>query len=129
MAAFFRLLALSLLFSVALPAAADPAIDKKPESTGVEAGANQLPGTVKETVGKSDLDGQKELLLQKIDSNRKLAQKDIKQLETRIDAANKRIDDQNDRVGDIGLDIAIFGAVITLLLAIGGLFGYFAAGR
>ncbi|MGM8060827.1 tetratricopeptide repeat protein [Vogesella indigofera] len=112
MASFLRLLVLSLLFSLALPAAAS------------------------EKFGKDELDAQKELLQLKIDSSRELTQKDVDSLKSRIDALDKRLDDQNNRVGDIGqavdrfaVVISVAGLVVTLLLALGGLAGYFSVTR
>lgn len=112
MASFLRLLVLSLLFSLALPAAAN------------------------EKFGQVELDAQKELLQLKIDSSRELTQKDVDSLKSRIDALDKRLDDQNNRVGDIGQAVdrfavitGIAGLVVTLLLALGGLAGYFSVTR
>lgn len=112
MATFLRLLALCLMFSLAFPVAAD---DK---------------------IGKNDLDAQKELLQLKIDSNRELVQKDIESLKTRIDALDKRIDDQSSRIGDIGQSVDRFavilgvgGLLVTVLLALGGLVGYFSVAK
>lgn len=108
MASFLRLLVLSLLFSLVLPAAAN------------------------EKFGQVELDAQKELLQLKIDSSRELTQKDVDSLKSRIDALDKRLDDQNNRVGDIGQAVdrfavitGIAGLVVTLLLALVGLIGYF----
>jgi TolA-binding protein len=112
MAALIRLLALSLLLSVVLPAPAN------------------------EKIGKDDLDAQKELLQLKIDSGRELIQKDLETLKTRIDALDKRIDDQNNRVGDIGQSVdrfavivGFFGLLVTVLIALGGLVGYFSVAK
>lgn len=112
MASFLRLLVLSLLFSLTLPAAAN------------------------EKFGKAELDAQKELLQLKIDSSRELTQKDVDSLKSRIDALDKRLDDQNNRVGDIGQAIDRLavtmgdgGILLTVLLALGGLVGYFSVAR
>lgn len=112
MAPFLRLLALSLLLSFALPSAAN------------------------EKIGKNDLDAQKELLQLKIDSGRELVQKDFESFKSRIDAVDKRIDDQNNRVGDIGQSVDRFavivgsgGLLLTVLLAFGGLVGYFSVAK
>lgn len=112
MVSFLRLLVLSLLFGLALPAAAS------------------------EKFGKDELDAQKELLQLKIDSSRELTQKDVDSLKSRIDALDKRQDDQNNRVGDIGQAVdrfavitGIAGLVVTLLLALVGLIGYFSVTR
>jgi len=112
MASFLRLLVLSLLLSLALPAAANEKFDK------------------------DELDAQKELLQLKIDSSRELTQKDVDSLKSRIDSLDKRLDDQNNRVGDIGQAVdrfavitGITGLVVTLLLALVGLIGYFSVTR
>ncbi|MCQ4143712.1 tetratricopeptide repeat protein [Vogesella sp. AC12] len=112
MASFLRLLVLSLLFSLALPAAAN------------------------EKFGQVELDAQKELLQLKIDSSRELTQKDVDSLKNRIEALDERLDDQNNRVGDIGQAVdrfavitGIAGLVVTLLLALVGLIGYLSVTR
>ena len=83
-----------------------------------------LPAVANETIGKNELDAQKELLLIKIDNNRELAQKDI-------DLLNKRIDDQIDRLNDLGLAanrfntlVSVLGIAVMVLLALGGVVGY-----
>lgn len=105
MASFLRLLVLSLLFSLALPAAAN------------------------EKFGQVEFDAQKELLQLKIDSSRELTQRDVDSLKNRIDALDKRLDDQNNRVGDIGMIMGGTGLLVTVLLAFGGLVGYFSVTR
>jgi len=71
MAALFRLFALSLLLCLILPA------------------------TAGDKISKDDLDAQKEVLQQKIDNGRELVQKDFDAIKARVDALDKRIDDQN----------------------------------
>lgn len=112
MAAFLRLLALCLLLSITLPAAAD---DK---------------------IGKDYFDAQKEILQLKIDNGREFVQKDLDSLKTRIDGLDERIDDQNNRVGDVGQSVdrfavivSVLGILVTVLLAAGGLVGYFSVTR
>jgi tetratricopeptide (TPR) repeat protein len=112
MASLLRLLVLCLLFGLALPAAAS------------------------NTLSKDDLATQKELLQLKIDSNREIVQKDLDNLKSRIDALDSRINDQNNRVGDIGqsvertaLIIGILGTLVTVILAFGGLIGYFSVAK
>ena len=112
MASLLRFLALCLLLNLSLPAIA---------GTGI---------------GKDELDAQKELLLLKIDSGKELAQKDVEAQGKRLDALDKRIDDQVSRVSDIGNAVDRFtaisgwiGILITVLLASGGLVGYFSIRR
>lgn len=88
--------------------------------------------TAKESVSQDDLSAQKELLQAKLDANKELAQKDMEVLNKRVDAVDKRIDDQVSRVSDIGNSVdrfaaisGIIGILITVLLAAGGLIGYF----
>ncbi|WP_306603395.1 tetratricopeptide repeat protein [Azonexus sp.] len=90
-----------------------------------------LPSVAAE-INKDDLDAQKELLQLRIDSGRELLQKDIEAQWKRLDAIDKRIDDQVNRVSDIGNAVDRFTAIsgwisilITVLLASGGLVGYF----
>ena len=103
MAHALRLLVLSLLFSLSL---ASPA---------------------SEQASKADLEAQKESLQLKIDTNQALTQKDIENLKSQLDGAGKRIDDQSNRIGDIGLSVTWFGILITLLFGIGGFSGYISA--
>ena len=70
----FRLLALSLLLGLALPTVAN------------------------EKIGKDELDAQKEVLQLKIDNGRELVEKSLDGFKGRIDALDKRIDDQNNRL-------------------------------
>ena len=112
MPALFRLLALSLLLGLALPIAAN------------------------EKIGKDDFDAQREVLQLKIDNGRELVEKSLDGFKSRIDALDKRLDDQNNRVGDIGQSVDRFsvivgslGIIVTLLLASGGLIGYFSVTR
>lgn len=83
-----------------------------------------------------DLDAQKELLLQKIDNNRDLTQKDFETVKARIDAVDKRMDDQVNRAGDIGLSvdrlataISWGGFLVALILPLAGFIGYFSVTR
>lgn len=103
MAHALRLLVLSLLFSLSL---ASPA---------------------SEQASKADLEAQKESLQLKIDSNQALTQKDIENLKSQLEGAGKRIDDQSNRIGDIGQSVTWFGILITLLFGIGGFSGYISA--
>lgn len=103
MAHALRLLVLSLLFSLSL---ASPA---------------------SEQAAKADLEAQKESLQLKIDSNQALTQKDIENLKSQLDGVGKRIDDQSNRIGDIGQSVDRFGILITLVVAVGGVFGYISA--
>ena len=112
MAAFFRLLALSLLLHLS---------------------SHALAGN---SIGKDDLDAQKELLLLKIDGGKELLQKDIEAQGKRLDAIDKRIDDQVSRVSDIGNAVDRFsvvtgwiGIVVTGVLALGGLLGFFSVAK
>ena len=90
-----------------------------------------LPAISGNGIGKDELDAQKEWLLLKIDSGKELAQKDIEAQGKRLDALDKRIDDQVSRVSDIGNAVDRFSVVtgwiailITGVLALGGLLGY-----
>lgn len=92
------------------------------------------PSVSKETVSQEDLTTQKELLQVKLDANKELQQKDLEAANKRIDAFDKRLDDQVSRVSDIGSAVDRFGFIagllglmITVLLAAGGLVGYFSA--
>ena len=83
-------------------------------------------------ISKDVLDAQKELLQLKIDSGKELLQKDIEAQGKRLDALDKRIDDQVNRVSDIGNAVdrsatisGWIGILIAVLLAAGGLVGYF----
>ena len=94
--------------------------------------AASWPCTAKESVSQDDLSAQKELLQAKLDANKELTQKDIEILYKRFDAVDKRIDDQVSRVSDIGNSvdrfttiIGVIGTLITVLLTLGGLIGYF----
>ena len=94
--------------------------------------AASWPCTAKESVSQDDLSAQKELLQAKLDANKELTQKDIEILYKRFDAVDKRIDDQVSRVSDIGNSVdrfaaisGVIGILITVLLAAGGLIGYF----
>lgn len=91
-----------------------------------------LPAISGNGIGKDELDAQKEWLLLKIDSGKELAQKDIEAQGKRLDALDKRIDDQVSRVSDIGNAVDRFsvvtgwiGIVVTGVLALGGLLGFF----
>ena len=92
------------------------------------------PSISKETVSQEDLATQKELLQVKLDANKELQQKDLEAANKRIEALDKRLDDQVSRVSDIGSAVDRFGFIagllglmITVLLAAGGLVGYFSA--
>jgi len=94
--------------------------------------AASWPCSAKESVSQDNLSAQKELLQAKLDANKELAQKDIEILNKRFDAVDKRIDDQVSRVSDIGNSvdrfaaiIGVIGTLITVLLTLGGLIGYF----
>ncbi|MXR35767.1 tetratricopeptide repeat protein [Craterilacuibacter sinensis] len=111
MTRLLRLLWLSLLLSIALPATA-------------------------EAVSRDDFAANKELLQLKLDSQRELAQKDAEAVKARIDALEKRIDEQNNRVTDIGQGIDRFSVIIgiasilvTLLLTAGGFIGGFSVAQ
>lgn len=94
--------------------------------------AASWPCTAKESVSQDELSAQKEFLQAKLDANKELAQKDMEVLNKRVDAVDKRIDDQVSRVSDIGNSVdrfaaisGIIGILITVLLTLGGLIGYF----
>lgn len=82
-------------------------------------------------MSKDELDARKEFLQLKIESGKELLQKDIEAQGKRLDALDKRIDDQISRVSDIGNAVDRFAVVtgwialvITGVLALGGLLGY-----
>lgn len=105
MASHLRFLAFCLLLNLSLPAVA---------GTGI---------------GKDELDAQKELLLLKIDGNKEVLQKDMEAQSKRIDAVDKRVDDQVNRFGDLGFFAGIISSLITVVLALGGIFGYLSVAK
>ena len=79
-----------------------------------------------------DLAAHKELLQTKLDANKELLQKDLETRGHRIDALEKRLDDQVSRVSDVGSSVDRFGVIvgvlgtlITVALAAAGLVGYY----
>ncbi len=126
-----RIILLSTCLSQSLAMGAI-AIDTQPKNTNA---ANS-------TVSKDDLSAQKELfqmqldakneLIQlQLDTKQELLQKDIEAQAKRIDAFEKRIDDQTSRISDIGsgvdrfgVIVSFFGTLVTVLLVMGGVWGY-----
>ncbi|MCE1181129.1 MAG: hypothetical protein LWW81_02315, partial [Rhodocyclales bacterium] len=88
-----------------------------------------LPAIAGNGVSKDDLDSQKELLLLKIDGNKEVLQKDLEAQGKRIDAIDKRVDDQVNRFGDLGFFAGLISTLITVVLAAAGLFGYFSVAK
>jgi len=76
-----------------------------------------------------DLSAQKELVQVKIDALKDLQQKDIDAVKSRMDAIDKRLDDQISKMGQgvdrLGVYASILGIIVTALLAVLGLLGYF----
>ena len=74
----------------------------------------------------------KELVQIKLDANRELLQKDLELKNQRIDALERRIEDQAGRISDVGASVDRFGVIagllgllVTTLIAVGGISGYF----
>ena len=94
--------------------------------------AGMGPVWAAQTLTQDDLAMHKELLQTKLDANKELLQKDLEARGHRIDALEKRLDDQVSRVSDVGGSIDRFGVIagglgllITVALAAAGLVGYF----
>ena len=88
-----------------------------------------LPAIAANGVSKDDLDAQKELLILKIDGNKDLFQKDLEAQGKRMDAIDKRVDDQVNRFGDLGFFAGLISTLITVVLAAAGLFGYLSVAK
>jgi tetratricopeptide (TPR) repeat protein len=118
------LLGACLIHSLAMAA------DTQPANTN----AVNLPNTEISVASKDDLSAQKELFQLQLDAKKELLQKDIEAQAKLIDAFEKRIDDQTNRIGDIGSSVDMFGviagilgALITVVLVGIGIWGYKAA--
>jgi tetratricopeptide (TPR) repeat protein len=93
------------------------------------------PALAASTLTQDDLLAHKELMQTKLDANKELLQKDLEARGHRIDALEKRMDDQVSRVSDVGGSVDRFGVIagglgllITVALAAAGLVGYFSVG-
>ena len=87
-----------------------------------------------QTLTHDDLVSHKELLQTKLDANKELLQKDLETRGQQIDALEKRLNDQVNRVSDVGSSVDRFGVIVavlgtltTVVLAAVGLIGYFSA--
>ena len=97
------------------------AIDTKPTNNNISTSM----------ASKEELSAQKELFQLQLDAKKELLQKDIETQTKRIDAFEKRMDDQISRISDIGSSVdrfsvivSFFGILITVLFVVAGFLGY-----
>jgi tetratricopeptide (TPR) repeat protein len=96
--------------------------------------AGLAPVSAAQALTQDDLAAHKELMQTKLDANKDLLQKDLEARGHRIDALEKRLDDQVSRVSDVGGSVDRFGVIagvlgtlITVVLGAAGFIGYFSA--